>query len=95
MKRVAITADEDDEVASWKPNILIVQDDKLREVERIIYPRPSPLKSEDNRHACTATDRTVKPQLKEILAVYSSGKDGKRNVFVFPAAEVHSFSTCT
>uniref|UniRef100_A0A7I4BB58 XS domain-containing protein n=1 Tax=Physcomitrium patens TaxID=3218 RepID=A0A7I4BB58_PHYPA len=81
-------AEEDDRVASWKPNILIVQDDKIDEVERIICPRASHRESEVNRHACSGMDRTAKPRLKEILAVYSSGKDGKRNVFVFPATEV-------
>lgn len=75
-------------MASWKPNILIVQDDKIDEVERIICPRASHRESEVNRHACSGMDRTAKPRLKEILAVYSSGKDGKRNVFVFPATEI-------
>lgn len=77
-------------LATWKPNILLVQDDKLNEVERIICPWPSHRESADGRHACTILDRAQKPRLKEILAVYSSGKDDKRNVFVFPAAEVSS-----
>ncbi|KAG0560268.1 hypothetical protein M758_10G162200 [Ceratodon purpureus] len=86
--QAAILAGETGKLASWKPNILLVQDEKLNEVERIICPWPSHRESSDGRHACTILDRTQKPRLKEILAVYSSGKDDKRNVFVFPAAEV-------
>jgi hypothetical protein len=86
-----IVAGETGKLATWKPNVLLVQDEKLNEVEKIICPWPSHRESADGRHACTILDRTQKPRLQEILAVYSSGKDDKRNVFVFPAAEVSSF----
>jgi hypothetical protein len=91
---ITVAAGESSKPVSWKPNILLVRDDKLNEVERIICPWPAHRESGDGRHACTVLDRAARPRLKEILAVYSSGKDDKRNVFVFPAAEVSNFNLC-
>lgn len=85
---ISLVADANPKLVPWKPNILLVRDDKLNEVERIICPWPSHRESNDGRHTCTVLDRAARPRLKEILAVYSSGKDDKRNVFVFPAEEV-------
>ena len=74
----------------WKPNILIVDNNKLSEVERIICPEQEHQIALDGRHACVPHDKSKRPRLKEVLAVYSTGDSDrdKRNVFVFPATEV-------
>ena len=74
----------------WKPNILIVENNKLSEVERIICPDEEHRMASDGRHACVPHDKSKRPRLKEVLAVYSTGDSDhdKHNVFVFPATEV-------
>ncbi len=76
-------------LTKW-PNILIVENDKLSQMEQIMggnkttNNQPPTLRFKGN------SSSKEEPQLKEILAVYSDGD--KKNIFVFPANEVKKIS---
>ena len=65
---------------NWRPDILIVENEEFNEVGHILK------KQQEQDHQ----QGGQKPQLQEILAVYThgDGDDEQRHVFVFPASKV-------
>ncbi|CAK9274455.1 unnamed protein product [Sphagnum jensenii] len=68
------------------PNILIVENDKLSQMEQIMGGNKTTNNRPPTSRLKENSSSKEEPQLKEILAVYSDGD--KKNIFVFPANEV-------
>ncbi len=68
------------------PNILIVENDKLSQIEQIMGGNKTTNNQPPTSRLKENSSSKEEPQLKEILAVYSDGD--KKNIFVFPANEV-------
>lgn len=68
------------QTAAWRPDILIVENEEFNEVGHILKEQ----QEQDPQQG------GPKPQLREILAVYTQGdgKEEQRHVFVFPASKV-------
>ncbi|KAG0578720.1 hypothetical protein KC19_4G045000 [Ceratodon purpureus] len=66
--------------ANWRPDILIVENEEFNEVGYILKKQQELDQQQGGQ----------KPQLREILAVYTNGdgNDEQRHVFVFPASKV-------